>query len=221
VTTNPFLTFCTSLYFALFAITATASNTPQPPLDAFPIPDHYLLINDFLGVFQVSQSIQITKKLQDLEKINGTQIVFLSVPSIGNEGIDAYAIKVAEKWDIGNNGQGNGVLFLVSENDGMYILTGPGIAGALPDVKIARIFREIIEPYWGRGEYSKGAEAAIDALIKGAKGEDNSPTFYDYAHPITSLKTEHLLIGLLMVFALVYAGALIWLRRKKRVRPAP
>ena len=157
--------------------------------------------------------------MQALEKHNGTQIVFLSVPSIGREGAYAYAVKVAEKWDIGNNRQGNGVLFLLSKNDS-YILTGPGIAGAIPDVKIGRIYREIINPHWQREEFSEGVEAGIDALTKAAYGEATTATYYDYLRPILPTKTEHFLIAVLALIGAGYAAVFFWLRRRKSRRAA-
>jgi|GEM_PF-2061545 len=184
-------------------------NTP------FPIPDRYVLVNDYFGVFHISKQIEIAKKLEILEKRNGTQIVFLSVPKVGKEGVDAYARAVFEKWDLGNNGQGNGVLFLMGP-DGAYIATGPGIAGAIPDVKVARIFREIAMPAWQREEYAEGAEATIDALIKAAQGEDTEQTNYDYLHPRVPTKPEHIMIAVLVLFGIAYGAALFWRRRQSR-----
>ncbi len=199
----------------LVIASADAANDERQTGAAFPIPDHYKHINDYYGTLRISRAVELTNKLQALERLNGTQIVFLSVPSVGEEGVHAYAVKVAEKWDIGNNGQGNGVLFLASGH-GAVILTGPGIAGALPDVKISRIFREIIEPHWKRDEFSEGAEAAIDEMIKAAKGEDTAPTFYDYAHPIVPTKPEHILIGVLILFGIGYVVLVLRGRKKQR-----
>jgi uncharacterized protein len=189
------------------------SNTP------FPIPDQYKLVNDYLGVLRISTSIDITKKLQTLERRNGTQIVFLSVPSTGNATARAYADAVFEKWDIGNNRQGNGVLFLVTP-ERVEILTGPGIAGALPDIKVAHVIRDIITPAWQREEYSEGTAAAIDAMIAAAWGEDTAPTHYDYLHPHLPTEPEHLMIAALALFGSVYVAVLLWYRHRKRKQVA-
>jgi uncharacterized protein len=206
----------TLLGLCFVTATACASGEARQPEAAFPIPDRYSLVNDNLGILLISKSIEITNKLQALERRNGTQIVFLSVPSIGGEGPYSYAVRVAEKWDIGNNGQGNGVLFLVTQREGTYILVGPGIGGAIPDVKVARIFREIIEPHWRREEYSEGIEQAIDALILAARGEDTAPTFYDYLHPIVPTRPERWLIAVLVTYGVGHATFLCWRWRKKR-----
>lgn len=113
------------------------------------------------------------------------------------------------------------MLFLVSQNDGAYILTGPGVAGALPDVLIGRIFRETIEPLWQRQQFSEGIEAGIDAMIKATLVEQTDPTFYDYANAIVPARTETRIIALLVVLGVVYAAILSWAKYKRRKRTLP
>ncbi|MDR1935158.1 MAG: TPM domain-containing protein [Candidatus Accumulibacter sp.] len=201
------------VFFLTAALSAVAVASDEQKKEAFPIPDRYTLVNDYTGVLLFSTAVRITEKLQTLERQNGTQIVILIVPSVGDGGVMEYAENVLDKWDIGNNGQGNGVLFLVS-NEGWAIRTGPGIAGALPDAKVARIFREIVEPYWKREEYSEGIEAGVDAMIEAVKGEDTAPTFYDYRHPYVPTRIENVLIAVLAAFGVIYAGVLL----RRRVR---
>lgn len=185
----------------------------------FPIPERYKLINDHFGVLLISKQIELTKKLQELERRNGTQIIFLSVPNAGKEGARAYGEAVLRQWNIGNNNQGNGALFLVTPTE-TYINVLPGLGGALPDVKVARIFRDIIGPAWKREAFAVGVEAAIDAMITAAKGEDTQPTFYDYLDPYVPTKPEHKMIAALAAFGVAYGAALLWLRRRKRRRLA-
>lgn len=186
----------------------TAQATPE-----YPIPDNYALINDHLNLLPVKTSIKLTRKLQELERHNGTQIVFFSVPSVGEMGLQNYAERVWRKWDIGNNHQGNGVLFLASQNDGSRIITSPGISGAIPDVLIGRIFRETIEPLWQQDLYAEGIEAGIDAMINAARGEETSPTFYDYTKEFTT-RTESQIIILLLFIGTAYGLTLLYLRKK-------
>jgi len=184
-------------------------NTP------FPIPERYKLVNDYADILRVARRTAITTKLQALERHNGTQIVFLSVPNVGDRGARAYGQEVFAKWDIGNNGQGNGVLFFVCDED-WYIFTGPGIAGAIPDVTVARIFREIINPARERDEPTEAAEAAIDALIKAAQGEITEPTAYDYLVSYVPVTPEQIAAWALVAVGAAYAGGLWWQRRRKR-----
>jgi uncharacterized membrane protein YgcG len=204
----------------LLACSAHAEDHAKRIATPFPIPDRYTLVNDYAGVLRISRRPEIKRKLEDLERRNGTQIVFLSVPNTGKGGADAYGQAVFAKWDIGNHGQGNGVLFLVG-NDNSLIFTGPGIAGGIPDATLARIYRDLLVPAWNRDEMSEGVEATLDALVKAAWGEETAPTAYDYAHPYVPKTPEQIMAAVLAAIAVAYVGCLLWYRRRNRTPEAP
>lgn len=205
----------------LWSTVAHADDYLQRINTPFPIPDRYQLVNDYENVLRISHRVALEKRLQALERRNGTQIVFLSVPNTGKEGAWPYAQAVFKKWNIGNNHQGNGILFLVG-NDDIAVLTGPGIAGAVPDVVLARIRRNLLLPASQRNELSDGIEQALDVLIGASRGEDTLATAYDYDHPDTALfgdpasAANRRLIVLLSAAAAVYALALLWRRLRAR-----
>jgi uncharacterized membrane protein YgcG len=147
---------------------------------AFVVPAAYQLVNDHAQVLTVEQGVEMTAKLQAAERANGTQIVFLSVPSIGDEGLAVYAHEVMDRWDLGNNGEANGVLFLVTASQGVFIATGRGISGALPDAKVVRILRETLAPHFERGEFQQGMMATVDELIVATRTEGTTPTSLPY-----------------------------------------
>jgi uncharacterized membrane protein YgcG len=211
-----FLLVCTLALCAAGA-TARAADYQQFLATTFPIPDQYELVNDFDNSLLISQRTRIREKLQALERRNGTQIVYLSVPNAGKEGAYAYGMQVLQKWDIGNNGQGNGILFLVGDRDS-YIFTGPGISGAVPDIVVKRIYRTILTPAIERDELAEGVEASIDALIKASHNEETSATFYDYAQPYVPRTPQQIAAWVLGALAVAYALGLLWQRRRMRAR---
>lgn len=205
----------------LFSMTAYAADYQDFVNKPFPIPEHYDLINDELGILRISHRVEVMKRLRDLQRRNGTQIVFLSVPNTGKLSVQDYAVAVANKWDIGNNGQGNGILFLFT-NKGAHILTGPGISGAVPDVLLARIQRSLLMPNWERNEVGDGVEQVLDAMIRASLGEETMPTNYDYTHNLYPDKLpdeDRNAILLLCATAAAYAGWLLW-RRMRRSKGA-
>lgn len=185
---------------------------------ATPIPERYDLVNDLAGLLPIAKRYEIREKLRALERSNGTQIVLLVVPSTGREGSEAYSLRVIEQWNPGNNGEGNGVLFLVSGDDKPWIRTGPGVAGAIPDARVAQIFRAT-EPLIKQEKYPEAIEAVIDELIRAAKPEETSPTRYAYF--VRSIRAEYLWAGLLGFIAIVYVGVLVWRRKRRESRDVP
>ena len=194
-------------------------NSTKPP-QHFPIPDRYSLVNDYQGVLSQTKAADLRKKLQRLEKKNGTQIVLLIVPTTGDMTAATYATKVAEKWDIGNNGEGNGVLFLIAANNGGHpywqILTGPGIAGALPDIKVRHIVTDITNPRFMKGEWIQGIEETLDALIFATSKEETKAAIYPEF--IISLSRDQVIALGLAALGVLYAGFLgfRYLRQKNK-----
>ena len=90
----------------------------------------------------------------------------LIVPTTQPEPIEAYSIRVAEKWQIGRKGKDNGVLFLVAKNDKkMRIEVGYGLEGMLTDATSRRIIAENVAPLFREGKFAAGIDAGVDRII--------------------------------------------------------
>lgn len=206
----------------LGAVTGQAEVVLVPQPGGFPIPEGYTLINDYEHVLQPQDRVRIERRMRDLERRNGTQIVFLSVPDTGTEGAGAYSARVFEKWNIGNNHEGNGVLILAG-NDDVAILVGPGIAGALPDVLVARLRSDILYAAYQRGDQSGGMAALIDAMVDACLGEQTKGASHDYSRRAPSASAwfqrqqELRWIAVLTAIGVVSIGVLLWRRRKGTV----
>lgn len=187
----------------------------------FPIPDHYRLVNDFCDILRVAPRVALEQRLQALERRNGTQIVFLSVPNTGAAGDAAYAESVFRQWNIGNNGQGNGILILIGQSS-VEMRTGPGIAGAVPDVLLMRMHRNLMLPVQERDDMTDGIIAFIDGLIKASSGEQTMPTAFNYAQLLDDdampSAQRHAIIVLALVIA-AYASWLVWRHRRRADKP--
>jgi uncharacterized protein len=111
-------------------------------------------------------------RLKNYEDSTTNQIAVLIVSSLEGEPIETYSIKVVEAWKLGTEKNDNGVLLLVSTGDRkVRIEVGQGLEGVLTDALTSRIIRNEIAPNFRRGDYEAGVVAAVDAIIKAAKGE--------------------------------------------------
>jgi uncharacterized membrane protein YgcG len=146
----------------------------------FGVLSSYELINDYLNLLSMEESIEIKRKLQNLEAFNGTQVVILTVPHTGKMPAYEFGRQVFSKWDIGNNGDQNGVLIILSGSGEMGIITGAGSAGALPDLECFRIARTIMTPRLKNEQYFEAFNEAVDAIIDNFKNEGTQRTWYSY-----------------------------------------
>ena len=141
-----------------------------------PIPPLTARVTDLTQTLAPAETAALEAKLADWETRTSNQLVVLMVPSTQPEPIEAYSLRVAEKWRIGRKGQDNGALFLIAKNDRkMRIEVGYGLEGVLPDVTANRIIREDVAPAFRDGKFAAGINTGVDRIIAVVGGEKASP----------------------------------------------
>jgi uncharacterized protein len=141
-----------------------------------PIPPLTARVTDLTQTLAPAETAALEAKLADWETRTSNQLVVLMVPSTQQEPIEAYSLRVAEKWRIGRKGQDNGALFLIAKNDRkMRIEVGYGLEGVLPDVTANRIIREDVAPAFRDGKFAAGINTGVDRIIAVVGGERTSP----------------------------------------------
>ena len=166
---NFFLIFITALTLGPLAV--FAQEVPAKP-------NPNRLVNDFAHVMTPHQVATLEHKLVNYDDSTSNQIVIVTMPTIGDQDIEEYSVKLFKAWGIGNKKTNNGVLVLVTiDNRKIYITTGYGLEGAIPDVTARTIIDNEIVPYFKESgdspgdNYYRGFSHAADALIKAAAGE--------------------------------------------------
>lgn len=100
------------------------------------------------------------------------QIVVLTVPSLEGEAIEPFALRVAERWRLGQAGADNGILVVVAPKDRRArIEVGYGLEGSLTDAAASRIIREAIAPKFKGGDFDGGTIAGVQAIAQTLDGQ--------------------------------------------------
>ncbi len=129
-------------------------------------------VTDAGDLLSPSEERLLTRKLAGYADTTSTQIVVVTVPSLDGVPASDYAVELGRKWGVGQKGKDNGVVILVSRDDRkVFIATGFGLEGAIPDAVASRIVRNILIPNFRQGRYYDGLSAAVDALMRAARGE--------------------------------------------------
>lgn len=121
-------------------------------------------------------SQQTVDHLENQLKVYGdstsNQLAILIIPSLEGEILEAYALKVAEKWKLGQKDKDNGALLLIAVDDHkMRIETGLALEGVLTDAVCNQIIRNEIATNFRKGDYDAGVQAGVDAMIAAIGGE--------------------------------------------------
>ncbi|MEO8677357.1 MAG: TPM domain-containing protein, partial [Casimicrobiaceae bacterium] len=121
---------------------------------------------DLTQTLSTAETQALDAKLTDWEARTTNQLAVLIVPTTLPEPIESYALRVAEKWQVGRKGKDNGALFVVAKNDKkMRIEVGYGLEGAVTDVTARRIIAENVAPQFRDGKFAAGIDAGVDRII--------------------------------------------------------
>jgi uncharacterized protein len=126
---------------------------------------------DDANIISPGERDRLTAMLKAHEQATSNQVVVLTVPTIGRMSIEEYAVKVFETWKLGQKGSDNGVLVVVVPQDRkMRIEVGYGLEGTLPDGAAGEIIRTWMTPAFKAGNYDKGVEDGVAAIIGRLEG---------------------------------------------------
>jgi uncharacterized protein len=129
--------------------------------------------NDYAGITSRTTAERLDRQLEDFERETSNQILVAVYPKMESESsIDDYVVRVFRSWKVGQKDKNNGAVLFVFTNDRkMFIMTGYGLEGALPDVTCKRIVADEITPRFKSGDYNGGLSAGVAAMIAATKGE--------------------------------------------------
>ena len=129
--------------------------------------------NDYAGIVPSSTALQLNERLAQFERETSNQIVVVVYRSMQTESsIDDYTRRVAQTWGVGQKERKNGaVLFVFIDSHKMFIQTGYGLEGALPDATCYEIVNQVIAPQFKSGDYAGGLSAGINAMLQAVRGE--------------------------------------------------
>ncbi|REK49676.1 MAG: TPM domain-containing protein, partial [Bacteroidetes bacterium] len=123
------------------------------------------LVSDFANMLSKEEHSQLERKLVAFNDSTSTQIAVVIMRSTGNYEISEYAVRLYNHWGIGQKDKNNGVLVLVAiEDRKVFINTGYGIEGVLPDALCKRIVENEIVPAFRAGMIYKGLDDATNSI---------------------------------------------------------
>lgn len=153
----------TTLLLLVASFLSLALSVPERPAGR---------VHDEAALLTSEQRQDLELKLSRFEVETTNQIVVATFPSLDNESLEDFSIRLAEKWKIGQEGKDNGIILLIFPNDRrLRIEVGYGLEAVVPDAYASRIIEEKLKPAFRQGDFHGGIDAAVDALIAATRGE--------------------------------------------------
>jgi len=124
----------------------------------------------------------LENKLVAFNDSTSNQIAVVIVNDLQGYDNSEFAYKVAKDWGVGQSDFNNGLLVLVKtktdESLGqIFIATGYGLEGAIPDIACADIIDREILPRFRQNDYYGGLDAGTEVMMSLASGEYNYDTY--------------------------------------------
>lgn len=136
------------------------------------------LVTDFTNTLSAEEKGLLEQKLVTFNDSTSTQIAVVIMQSTGFYDISEYAVQLYNKWGIGQKDKNNGVLILIAKEDRkVFICTGYGIEGVLPDALCKRVVDKDIVPNFKTGSYYDGIEAGTNTIMSIVKGEYTADSY--------------------------------------------
>lgn len=115
---------------------------------------------------------RLTQMLAAHEEATSEQVVVVTVPDLQETPIEDYGYQLGRHWGIGQEGEDNGALLLVAEEERrVRIEVGYGLEGRLTDAAAATIINRIITPAFRQGDFAAGILNGAAAMIQVLGGE--------------------------------------------------
>ncbi len=134
-------------------------------------PDRYF--NDYAGVVDQATASELNEQLAQFERETSNQILVAIYRSMQSESsVSDYTQRIAQTWGVGQKDRNNGaVLFVFVADHQMFIQTGYGLEGALPDATAWDITHNVIAPHFKQEDYAGGLKAGVTAMMQAVRGE--------------------------------------------------
>ncbi len=156
---------CRRVSFALGLLTLLATATLRAQPEELGRPRRYL--TDTASVLTTGDASAIESYLATIETELHVQFAVVLVSSVAPTTIEDYAVRLFERWGIGDAEKDEGLLLLVAVQErAVRFEVGYGLEGVLPDGRVGRIIRDAILPRFRAGDYGAGI---LDGLTEAAR----------------------------------------------------
>jgi len=156
-----------SVFSLVSVLHAEIHERPNPPK----------LVNDFANILDKNKNSQLEGALVQFAHETSTQIVVVTVADLEDYAPGDYAVRLAEKWGVGQKGKDNGIVILIKPKVGnskgeVFIATGYGLEGVLPDAIVnGPIIDNEMIPHFKQDDYFGGLVAGIKVMMEITRGE--------------------------------------------------
>jgi uncharacterized protein len=137
----------------------------------FPKPQGF--VNDYSGVMSSGDRLRLESLGREIQQKANIEFAFVTMDTIPEgEDISLYTVELGHAWAVGQKGTDRGavLLYKTGQSDGsgrqVYLATGYGLEGQVPDGVAGRILDQVTIPYLRHGQILEGFAATAVAVVQ-------------------------------------------------------
>ena len=168
------------------------------------------LVNDLANVLVNDAVLEDT--LESFAHHTSNQICVVTLNDLEGYDPSEMAYKIGQEWGVGDQRFNNGVVLLIkpktaTSSGKVFIATGYGVEGVLPDALCRRIIENKLIPAFRNNDYEAGVWDALAVMMPILKGE------YD-AEELMEAEDEEMSTSELVITIILLILIIMWIRSK-------
>jgi uncharacterized protein len=137
---------------------------------------------DEAGVLSDDTKTKLTALLAEHEQQTHNQVVVVTLKDLRGTSIEDYGYQLGRAWGIGQKGQNNGALIIVSPTThDVRIEVGYGLEGTLTDAQSTLIIQNVMFPAFKKGDYDTGVLNGTLVTLQALGGHPSTAPPQDFA----------------------------------------
>jgi uncharacterized protein len=171
-------------------------------------------VNDFARLISPATTDKLNTQLIKLQNETGAAVVVATVETLDGLTVEEYAVKLFEKWGIGQKDKNNGVLFLVALKERkVRIEVGYGLEPIITDGRSGAILDKYVVPALRNNDWDTGISAGVTALETYIR-DQSTPAPLD-ENPVKSILGDSFLW--LVLVTVIGLSSLSYMARSKSI----
>ncbi len=153
----------TALLFVGVGLGQSASAQGASDLPARPVP--FTFVTDQGDLLSDGDAKKLEGGLRSYAEKTGTQVVVVTVPTLGSRSVADYGRELGTAWGVGQRDKNNGVVVLVAAKEHkVTIQPGSGVASTITPAVVSRVIGEMT-PAFKQNNYFGGLRSGLNTLM--------------------------------------------------------
>lgn len=154
------------LFLAFLFVSAGLAQPALAQTDGLPPrPTPFRFVNDEAQLMQPADAKKLESGLRRYADNTGTQVVVVTVPTLGGRDVADYGRAIGTAWGVGQRDKNNGIVVLLSGKEHkVTIQPGSGLQSVITPEVTSRVINEMT-PGFKQGNYFAGLRTGLNTLM--------------------------------------------------------